>query len=202
MGPTGLPAPEPQARRPGPDPAEPRLPARVKEGPDEAFASLLESHRGALIRFAAGIVPDVEDAKDIVQEALLRAWAARSRWMAKGSAGTYLYRVTRNLALNARRNRTVRDDLLLKWRGDAPRPTAIPGPSEKLAHQTLERAVEAAVRALPTRRREVFVLVRFHGLSHREVADTLEISPQTVANQMRAALASLREALADHLPGR
>jgi RNA polymerase sigma-70 factor (ECF subfamily) len=58
--------------------------------------------------------------------------------------------------------------------------------------------VESAITALPERRREIFVLSRYHGLSYREIAEVLEISPQTVANQLSAALATLRESLASH----
>jgi len=56
-------------------------------------------------------------------------------------------------------------------------------------------AIERAIAQLPARRREIFLLVRVHGLPYREVAELLEISPQTVANQMSAALAQLRQLL-------
>lgn len=56
-----------------------------------------------------------------------------------------------------------------------------------------------ALAALPRRRREVFELVRFHGLSHAEVAEVLEISTQTVANHVSRALSELRANLDDVL---
>jgi RNA polymerase sigma-70 factor (ECF subfamily) len=45
----------------------------------------------------------------------------------------------------------------------------------------------------------IFTLSRTHGLSYREIAEVMEISPQTVANQMSAALAFLRRELHDVL---
>ena len=54
---------------------------------------------------------------------------------------------------------------------------------------------QRAIAALSDRRREVFILSRFHGLSHGEIAETLQTSPQTVANQVSSALAELRLAL-------
>ena len=54
---------------------------------------------------------------------------------------------------------------------------------------------EAAVSSLPPRRQEVFRLVREGGLSYKEVAATLEIAPQTVANLMALALSDLRLSL-------
>ena len=68
--------------------------------------------------------------------------------------------------------------------------------SLELVEQAEERAaVERAIAALPPRRREIFILVRVHGLSYGEVAEILQISPQTVANQMSAALTTLRRLL-------
>ena len=54
---------------------------------------------------------------------------------------------------------------------------------------------DAAVASLPDRRREVFELVFQRGLSHAEAATVLDISVQTVANQMSAALRSVRRAI-------
>jgi RNA polymerase sigma-70 factor (ECF subfamily) len=56
--------------------------------------------------------------------------------------------------------------------------------------------MEAAVLALPERRRTVFLLARFHDLSRGQIAEMMGISPQTVANQLSSALSSLRESLA------
>ena len=65
----------------------------------------------------------------------------------------------------------------------------------------LAGAAGRAIAELPERRRDVFVLAHLHGLSYKEVAETLGITPRTVANHMSLALAQLREALAVH-PGR
>jgi len=67
---------------------------------------------------------------------------------------------------------------------------------ELAEHGQLSDAVRSALADLPPRRREVFSLARFHGLSYAEIAETLDVSPQTVANQMSAALSTLRKQLA------
>jgi RNA polymerase sigma-70 factor (ECF subfamily) len=56
-----------------------------------------------------------------------------------------------------------------------------------------------ALRELPPRRREVFELVRFRGLSYSEVAVAMDLSPQTVANQMTLAHRDLRHLLGNYL---
>ena len=59
----------------------------------------------------------------------------------------------------------------------------------------LTDAFEAAVASLPERRREVFELVFQRGLSHAETAAVMGISVPTVANQMSAALRTVRRAV-------
>lgn len=111
----------------------------------------------------------------------------------RGSARAYLYRIVRHLVIDEKRKQGVRR----RWAEsqqlvDAPRP---PTPAEELDAKVLADAFEAAVALLPDRRREVFELVFQRGLSHAEAAAVLDISVQTVANQMSAALRSVRRAI-------
>ncbi len=77
---------------------------------------------------------------------------------------------------------------------------ASPDPLTRVQESELRAAARDAVEALPRRRREIFRLVRQRGLSYREAAETLGISPKTVANQMSLAMNNLRSALEPHLP--
>jgi RNA polymerase sigma-70 factor (ECF subfamily) len=70
--------------------------------------------------------------------------------------------------------------------------------AEHVEHEELGRIIARAVDALPPRRRDVFVLVRYHGLSYREAAQVLDLAPQTVANHLSMALANLRDSLAPY----
>lgn len=174
---------------------------RIREGHRAALGNLLERYWSPLVGYAAGIVGGRDQAKDVVQDTFIRVWQKREEWSSGGSVGAYLYRIVRNLSLNARRDRKTsakRHDECGKMRArEAPPRT----PAEALEADALRAEVETAIEALPERRREVFVLSRFHGLTHREIAETMGISPQTVSNQMTAALAELRDALSHHLPG-
>lgn len=169
---------------------------RVSEGDETAFDDLLRLWWSEIARYAERLAGGYAAGEDVAQRTFLLVWERRSRWKPGGSPRAYLYRVARNLALNESRRRRIRR----RWGELAPEDERyLATPEQVRAGKELDAAVAAAIAALPERRREVFELVRFHSLSYREVAQVMAISPQTVANQMSAALRSLRETLAGFL---
>ena len=171
-----------------------RLMVQVASGDRRAIQALLDRYWPRLVRYATSIVGSEDAAKDVVQDCFIRVWERRDAWEPTGSVNSYLYRITRNLALNDIRSARTRTDREQVAYSDSVE-GALDGP-ELLDEMHVRREVERAIASLSERRREVFVLSRFHGLSHAEIAETLQTSPQTVANQMSSALAELRVALA------
>ncbi len=180
-------------------PSDEVLMRRISESDRDAFRILMHRHWEGLVGCAHAITGAMDPAEDVAQKAFVRVWRGRRRWTESGTVTGYLYRITRNLALNARRdasNESRRRDRAGRAQLDDP---VADSPEAHLELARLEHDIGIAVAALSPRRREIFVLSRFHGLSHREIAEALEVSPQTVANQMTAALMELRQALADHV---
>ncbi|HEY8469354.1 MAG TPA: sigma-70 family RNA polymerase sigma factor [Longimicrobiales bacterium] len=165
-------------------------------GDADAFADLVRRYWSPLAAYARRLLGGNREAgEDLAQEAFLRIWNGRLQWRPTGSVRAFLYGLVRNLALNERRSARVRVRAIGRLRAMLRDWYQRPSPLE-LVEQAEERAaVERAIAALPPRRREIFILVRVHGLSYGEVAEILEISPQTVANQMSAALTTLRRLL-------
>lgn len=180
-----------------PAPADDREIIRgLQQGDQASLDSLLDRFWTPLVTYAASLLQNWDMAEDIVQETFVRLWTRREEWGAEGSVRALLFQVTRNLALDeARRKR--RHLALLQEREIEARLT--PTPAEELTGRQLQEAYQTALAALPERRREVFLLSRSHGLSYQQIATVMEISPQTVANQLSAALADLRHHLAHFL---
>lgn len=172
---------------------------RVREGCEASLGMLLQRHWSGLTAYASRLVHDREDAKDVVQEVFARVWLKRTDWEPCGSVSGYLYRITRNLSLNWRRSERVRSRAESRGGLQLLESGKVSDPLEQLEAHRLRREVEAAIEQLPDRRREVFVLSRFHGLTHREIGEALGISVPTVSNQMSAALAQLALLLSHHL---
>jgi RNA polymerase sigma-70 factor, ECF subfamily len=156
----------------------------------DSYERLFQLHWGPLVRYARGIVGSSDGAEDIVQEAFLGLWQRREA-VDPERVKAFLYRAVRNRSLNERRWSRVRD----LWRDrESSVERHAPLADEE---ETSDRRVREAVASLPRRRREVFELARYHDMSYEQIAFTLAISPQTVANHMSAALRDLRRALAD-----
>jgi RNA polymerase sigma-70 factor (ECF subfamily) len=159
-------------------------------GAGDDYERLLQAYWGPLVRYARGIIGSTDSAEDVVQEAFVRLWQRREA-LEPERLTAFLYRTVRNLSFNERRWSRVRD----LWRAGQPGDEVYePLPDDE---EATEQRVREAVAMLPRRRREVFELARYHDLSYQQIAFTLSLAPQTVANHMSAALRDLRHALAD-----
>jgi RNA polymerase sigma-70 factor (family 1) len=172
----------------------------LRQGDREAYAVLLQRYWARLVVYAAEIVDGQDAAQDVAQDTFIQVWRYRERWLKAGSVGAYLYRITRNLALNALRQEQATVRRLKQTTQGSGEETPPRTPEESLDETLLRRQVEAAINSLPGRRREVFILARYHGLSHAEIATAMDISRQTVANQMSLALSQLQRLLSPQLP--
>lgn len=176
-----------------------RLMAAIRGGSSRALGRLMDLCWEDLVRYAGRQLGDVELARDVVQEAFIQVWERRRAWRPRGSARAYLYRIVRHRVIDEKRKRGVRRRWVERQQlVDAPRPAT---PAEEFDAKVLADAFEAAAASLPERRREVFELVFQRGLGHAEAAAVLDISVQTVANQMSAALRSVRRAINESLDG-
>ena len=158
-----------------------------------ALERLIERYWPRLVRYAADMVGSVDEGRDVAQETFIRLWQTRRRWTPRGSVRSLLFGLAHNLAIDHLRRPAVRLRRTLHL--ELVKTHTTPTPQDVLHANELDAALDAAIQALPPRRREVFSLVHGAGLSHREAAEVMGISPQTVANQMSSALAELRTRL-------
>ncbi len=165
---------------------------RVRAGDDGALNALLELYWAPLVAYSARLLGSWDAAEDAAQDTFVRLWQRRGEWERSGSVRALLFRITRNLSLDEKKRR----DRHTAWSIKKLRPRSpVATPLELLERSELERDFDRAVQSLPERRREIFLHARVNGLSNREIAEVMGIATQTVANQLTAALATLRDAL-------
>lgn len=180
----------------GEDRSRPTPTTRLRAGDHQVLSEIVDHDWNRCIVYAMRLLdrPDSGDlAEELVQEAFVRLWLHRNRWKPNTPPRLLLLRILRNLILNEARRVDVRRRFLQRVKAAERRSN--PTPDDILDGKQVREQVRQAVRALPPRRREIFLLVRQHGLTYSEVAETMGISRQTVANQMSAALHALRNAL-------
>ncbi|HLU26031.1 MAG TPA: sigma-70 family RNA polymerase sigma factor [Longimicrobiales bacterium] len=165
---------------------------RLRGGDTAALDEALRRYWSPVVAYLLRICDESDVAEDVAQRTFLRLWERRSDWRPDGSLRGLLFRVARNIAISEYRSELARERaeaVNAAFAVDPPTPLALRESEE------LRDALDRAIEALPTRRREVFVLRCIHELSYREIAEIMGISTQTVANQLSAALATLRATL-------
>ena len=170
---------------------------RVGRGDESAFAELVGRRWRGVLVYARQLAHDVDVAEDLAQEAFAALWKNR-RHFRGGSVLVWLLRTVRHeFVSRQRRERTHAKWAALQVIRERPGPQT---PLQDLENGELRVAILAAAERLSPRRREAFTLVHIHGLSNREVAEIMDVRPQTVANYLQAAIADLRVALKPFFP--
>jgi len=157
-----------------------------------AFESFLETESASLVGYLRGKQIEVEDARDIAQDAQLRL--LRYRGHDVGTLRPLLYRIALNLVRDRWRQRgTQREELVrIRTLDVAMLAEALPGPDQlAMQHQELQR-VREAIAALPAHCRGVYLLNRVEGMSYPEIARHMGVSVKAVEKQISKALTLLR----------
>ena len=164
---------------------------RLRAGDEAALDRLFEAYYGYLFKIAYALVRDGDVAKDCVQNVFARLWQKRDTIKIKSTLKGYLQRTIVNECLGWQRQQkhTLSPDTQVHL------PDPAHSPEETLQSEHLKTLIQAAIARLPEQCRLVFQLSRVEELSHREIAEQLDISPKTVENQIGKALKQLRETL-------
>jgi RNA polymerase sigma-70 factor (ECF subfamily) len=172
--------------------------ARVAAGDVEAFALLVESHQERLLRLCERLLGDAEESRDAAQEVFLKAFCKAGDVRPQGQVYTWLYRIAVNHCLNKlRRRRLVR---FLRWDDPAEEapafdpPDGAADPAAVLEARRQWQMTRQAIARLPENQRLVLTLVRFEGLSYREVAEVLRITEGAVESRLFRAMRRIEAA--------
>ena len=156
--------------------------ARARGGNLFAFEEIVKRYQRRVYGVALRIVRRHDVADDVAQEAFIRAYQALDRFDPSRPFGPWICRIAANLAVNHVRSPEARESPLPEGHGETPAAGADPlgGVLERESREVLE----AALATLPAEQRAVLVLRAVEGLSYREIADSLGISPGTVMSRL------------------
>ncbi len=181
---------------------ESRILLEWSQGSRRAFETLVHRYMRDAFMTAYGFVHDVDDARDLSQDAFVRAWKARERFDPSRPFYPWFHRILRNLCINFVQRRRRGESLFRDVAQTAERFTSSgPSPAERLERRERERRVREAIGELSPEHREIIVMKHFRGMSYREIAEALEIPMGTVMSRLYYARRALRDRL-EEAPGR
>jgi RNA polymerase sigma-70 factor (ECF subfamily) len=165
---------------------------------DDSFDATVARHAPTLREAARRLTGSVDEADDLVQEAVLRAWTFWDRFEPGSNARAWLHRILVNTFINAYRKQR-RERELFRQAGEEARREALTTSAVRAAERDgLGDEVGAALASLPSEFRAVVELVDLGDLSYREVASELGCPIGTVMSRLHRARKHLQELLADY----
>jgi len=179
------------------DATDEELMMRIGNGDRVAFGDLVRRHLDRTVGVAHRVTGSRGDAEEIAQEAFMRVWTKAPQW--RQSDGdfrgarftTWLYRVVVNLSIDRKRRPAMGP---LDDAGDPPDPAD--SALQVLERTQLSTRVAAAVADLPERQRAVLTLCYYEGLSNRDAAAALSLTPGAIESLLVRARRTLRQSLA------
>ena len=165
------------------------------QGETPAFDELLSRYRTPLFTTLCRLAGDRTLAEDLYQETFLRVIQHAGRFDPRQKFSAWLYRIARNLSVDALRQRGVR----LEQELDDGHEDPAPDPEQALTQAEQGLAIARSLKLLPLEQREVFVMREFSGLSFNEIAEITQCPLNTVLGRMHLAVKKLRAGLAGHV---
>jgi RNA polymerase sigma-70 factor (ECF subfamily) len=173
--------------------------ARAQAGDERAFRRLVEPYRHALEVHCYRMLGSAQDAEDLAQETLLRAWRALERFEPRAQFQTWLYRIATNACLDELERRPRRPEPVDPF-PDRPQDEEAPPTHDPAARYAIREGMELAllraIQELPGRQRAVLIFRDVLGWTAPEVADVLGSTPASVNSALQRARASTEQ----HLP--
>jgi RNA polymerase sigma-70 factor, ECF subfamily len=177
----------------------------IRQGNLKSFELVFKGYYSRLCKYAYSILKNEEAASDQVKDIFIHWWEDRSRVMVTESLSGYLYKSVHNKCINylsrtlAKQRDICESDLAMPI-AELTGPLSVDYPMANLLAMELEDALDKAIQKLPDQCREIFILSRIEQLSHEEIAQKLNISPNTVKVHIYRALIKLKEELKEYLP--
>jgi RNA polymerase sigma-70 factor (ECF subfamily) len=185
------------------------LVARAQDGDQTAFETLVRQYQGKAYAIAYNMCSgDGEEARELTQEAFLRAFRSLKSFRGKSSFYTWFYRILINTCLDSRRKRSRWEGIFSFWRRDKHEkissdkiteeyrdPTEYSNPMAALNNKQLAQEIRQALASLPEKQRVVFQLKVLNGMRIREIAKIMGSAEGTVKSHLFRATHFMREAL-------
>lgn len=168
---------------------------QVKHGDASAMRNLYEQHIGYLTAVCSRYVVHEEDVKDVLQDSFVKIFASvdKFEYRGKGSVRAWLTKVVVNESLSFLKRSSRLEVSYPEWE--------LPDKAEEESPDVEDispGAIQEMIQKLPKGYRTVFCLYTFEHKSHKEIAELLDIKPDTSASQLHKAKDMLAKMIKDY----
>lgn len=176
------------------------LASQVAQGNSNALETLYDRHASTVIAISLKVIGEQAAAEDILQETFWRVWRSATTFQStRGSFTGWLFRIARNLAIDAYRRRSVRPSAMAGTDDANSILDQVADPDMNVAEQAQSvfknRQVRDAMASLPRVQRQVIEMAYFYGMTRQEIAEATGEALGTIHTRARLGLLKLREEL-------
>ncbi len=178
--------------------------AQVKAGDSKAFCELVERYKEKAVSIAYSFCANYEDAKDLSQEAFIKAFKSIGGFKVQSKFYTWFYRILVNICKDYLRrrksNKFIKLSVKFRVKDGMAEPEDIfesvvsntPNPGQKLVNKELGERLTKAISSLPPKQRMVFTLKNIHGLTLVRIAEITGVALGTVKAHLFKATMNLQ----------
>lgn len=154
-----------------------------------SYYELFNRYYSHLCRYVYGILLDMDDAEDIVQDLFLTLWENRNKIEIRENVDGYLSMMAKNKALNRIRIKNKRECI------EENQSLMISQYDNRLEQKDFRNALYGCIDRLPARSRQILLLHKIEGMKQKEISEKLSISVKTIKNHIWISLQKLRKCL-------
>lgn len=169
----------------------------VSEGDEQAFRKIFDFYSGKLYSFVYRISGNEEVAEEIVMDGFMKVWANRTALSTINRFDAYLYTLVRNQAFNSLK-RVAHEQSIIDEMSFTN--TEYQDFTEQaVIYKDYQDLLDQTVNQLPPQQRQVYRLNKEQGLKYDEIANQLNLSPNTVKAHLKKAVSNVRTVFANYL---
>ena len=174
--------------------------ARVARGDTTALETLYDRYASSVLGLSLKVIGNQALAEDVLQETFWRIWQSSVTYQPqRGAFASWLFRIARNLAIDAHRRRRVRPQTISETVDANPILDEIPDPEMDVPEQAQSnfqaQQVRNALISLPREQRQVIEMAYFYGMTRQEIAEATGEALGTIHTRARLGLQKLRKEL-------
>ncbi len=162
---------------------------------EESLEKLFSYYYPRLFNFSKSFLKIEDGIDDILQEVFIKIWQNRKKINSPVTFNSFIFTITKNLLLNELRSRLSNKSMKEEFQKLSMAPEF--STHAQIEYRELKEKVDSIISELPERQKDIFVLSRYKGLSHKEIAEKLGIKTKTVEYHIALAVRHIKGSLSE-----